>query len=68
MHKTIEEKFFDLGVKLRRNKGEQKVQCPNCAKIGKKNYKDLCLSVNTDNGLYNCHKCGLRAGCLQMIH
>lgn len=60
MHKTIEEKFFDLGVKLRRNKGEQKVQCPNCAKIGKKNYKDLCLSVNTDNGLYNCHKCGFK--------
>jgi len=52
------ETFSDLGIAIKGNKGEQKVQCPNCVKLGKENYKDTCLSINLHLGLYNCHKCG----------
>lgn len=47
-----------LGIELKGNSLQQKVKCPNCYKIGKENYKDTCLSVNIDLGVYNCHKCG----------
>ena len=50
--------FKDLGIQLKSNREEQKVQCPNCVKLGKENYRDTCLSVNLHLGLYNCHKCG----------
>lgn len=48
----------DLGIELKGNSSQQKVKCPNCYKIGKENYKDTCLSVNVELGVYNCHKCG----------
>lgn len=47
-----------MGIRLKGNYSQQKTQCPNCVELGKENYKDACLSVNTSNGLYNCHKCG----------
>ena len=50
--------FSDLGIQLKGNRNQQKVQCPNCVKLGKENYKDTCLSVNLSEGIYNCHKCG----------
>lgn len=37
---------------------QQKVKCPKCRESGKTNYNDHCLSINIDEGLYNCHKCG----------
>jgi twinkle protein len=52
------QEFSDLGIKLKGQHSQQKVQCPNCIKLGKENYKDTCLSVNVADGLYNCHKCG----------
>jgi len=36
---------------------QQKVKCPKCRESGKTNYNDHCLSINIDEGLYNCHKC-----------
>jgi len=48
----------ESGIVLKGNSQQQKTQCPNCVRIGKENYKDNCLSVNTGTGLYNCHKCG----------
>jgi twinkle protein len=33
------------------------VRCPNCKKLGKEHWKDTCLSINTERGIYNCHKC-----------
>jgi len=48
----------NLGIEIKGNSPQQKVKCPNCYKIGKENYKDTCLSVNMDLGVYNCHKCG----------
>lgn len=50
--------FEKLGIKLRNNYPQQKVRCPRCYEIGKENWKDPCLSVNTELGIYNCHKCG----------
>ena len=50
--------FADLGIQIKGNRNQQKVQCPNCIKLGKENYKDTCLSVNLSEGIYNCHKCG----------
>ena len=52
------QQFLDLGIQLKGSRTQQKVQCPNCIKLGKENYKDTCLSVNTSDGVYNCHKCG----------
>lgn len=50
--------YGELGIKLKGNYNQQKTQCPKCIELGKENYKDACLSVNTSTGLYNCHKCG----------
>ena len=52
------QEFTDLGIQLKGNRSQQKVVCPNCIKLGKENYRDTCLSVNTNDGVYNCHKCG----------
>lgn len=49
----LEENFSSLGIRLKGNSVQQKVQCPNCLKLGKENYKDTCLSINTEEGLYN---------------
>jgi twinkle protein len=51
------EKLQELGIKLKRNTGNVKTKCPKCSHI-RKNKSDLCLSVNIDEGLYNCHNCG----------
>ena len=45
----------ELGINI---KGKQKkTTCPKCSH-SRKNKKDLCLSVNINEGLYNCHHCG----------
>lgn len=50
--------FTELGIELRGNKTQQKVRCPRCIKLGKENWRDTCLSINLDHGIYHCHKCG----------
>ena len=37
---------------------EQKVKCPKCRQMGKKNINDTCLAVNTEKTTFLCHKCG----------
>ena len=54
----VEQTFSSLGIRVKNNNVQQKVQCPNCIRLGKENYKDTCLSINITEGLYNCHKCG----------
>ena len=45
----------DLGINI---KGKAtKTLCPKCSHT-RRNKKDLCLSVDIDEGLYNCHHCG----------
>ena len=38
--------------------GNIKTTCPNCSKVGKQHLNDKSLSVNLDEGVWNCHKCG----------
>jgi len=48
----------NLGIDIKGNSNQQKVKCPKCIQMGKENWKDTCLSINTNSGLYHCHKCG----------
>ena len=47
----------DLGIVLKRQHGSTKTKCPKCSH-SRRNKNDDCLSVNIDEGLYNCHHCG----------
>ena len=51
------QKLQDLGINLTANGGETKTICPKCSHT-RKNKSDKCLSVNIDEGVYNCHNCG----------
>ena len=46
-----------LGIQVKRTSGEVKTLCPKCSHT-RKNKNDFCLSVNIDQGIYNCHNCG----------
>jgi hypothetical protein len=49
--------FSDYGIHIDESKGgNQKVPCPKCSSSRKKS-SDPCLSVNADEGVYNCHHC-----------
>lgn len=51
----------DLGLNPSGQKNQQKVRCPKasfCKNPGAKNVRDACISINLDEGIYNCHKCG----------
>jgi len=51
-------KLKALGIELKRSSGQEKVVCPQCSHKRKpKNQKDPCLSVNIDEGIFNCHHC-----------
>lgn len=46
-----------LGINLQNKRmGSIKTVCPKCSD-SRKNKKDPCLSVNIDEGFYNCHNC-----------
>jgi twinkle protein len=48
----------ELGIDTRdQASGQVKTICPQCSHQRKKKY-DTCLSVDLDDGLYNCHNCG----------
>jgi len=51
------DKLSDLGIKLTRRSGSLKTKCPQCSD-GRKNKTDTPLSVNINEGEYNCHNCG----------
>lgn len=47
----------DIGINLHSKRGGTiKTTCPKCSD-SRKNKKDPCLSVNIDEGIYNCHNC-----------
>tara|TARA_R100000995_G_scaffold84922_1_gene65916 strand:+ start:29976 stop:31814 length:1839 start_codon:yes stop_codon:yes gene_type:complete len=51
--------LYQLGINLKRTSGQEKTICPKCSHTRKpKNQKEPCLSVNIDEGIYNCHHCG----------
>ncbi len=43
-----------LGINIKKS---GKCLCPKCSHT-RRNKKDLCLSVNVEEGLFNCHHCG----------
>ena len=50
--------FSELGIDLKgKTKGQVKVLCPKCSHTRHKNRGEPCLSVNIDEGIYNCHHC-----------
>ena len=49
-------KLQDYGINTKgRIAGQFKTTCPKCSH-GRKKKSDPCLSVNIDEGVWNCHK------------
>lgn len=55
--KTIKEMFAELGIVTKRNTGSDKVICPKCS-ASRKHKNDPCLSIDLNDGVYNCHNPG----------
>jgi len=54
---NIINELHNLGINLKnRSSGQIKTICPKCSHTRKKK-SDPCLSVNIDQGYYNCHNC-----------
>jgi len=53
------DRLSDIGIKLTRKSGQEKVLCPQCSNA-RKNKRDRCLSVNITTGEYHCHNCQWR--------
>jgi len=49
--------FHDNGITIKKNSGQVKTKCPKCS-YDRKKKSDPCLSVNIDEGVWNCHNCG----------
>ena len=49
--------FRDYGIIINKNKGQVKTKCPKCSHERRKK-SEPCLSVNIDEGIWNCHNCG----------
>tara|TARA_R100001530_G_scaffold123757_2_gene91786 strand:+ start:294 stop:1964 length:1671 start_codon:yes stop_codon:yes gene_type:complete len=45
------------GIIVRSTSGQEKTKCPKCSNGRRKSF-DPCLSVNIDDGVWNCHHCG----------
>lgn len=58
------ETFLDYGIKIpyRRIHGNVKCVCPKCKTSGRTHPEDKSLSVNLDEGIWNCHYCGWSGG------
>jgi len=53
--------FEDHGITVTRTSGQIKTICPQCSDSRRKT-KDPCLSVDIDQGVWNCHHCGWKGG------
>jgi twinkle protein len=51
-------KAVGIDIPANRNSGQFKMACPRASShCNRKNWKDQCLSINMDEGLYNCQHC-----------
>ena len=54
---TVQNTFADAGIDIPHGaSGDVKVHCPQCHE-DRKNRADRSLSVNADEGIWNCHHC-----------
>jgi len=53
----IGESFEELGIKVK-NRAVYKTTCPNCS-YSRTKKNDECLSVDANEGIANCHHCGI---------
>lgn len=54
----MNEKLQALGIEVKStSRGNVKVRCPKCSE-GRRNKNEPCLSVNVEEGVWNCHNCG----------
>ena len=53
--------FTDFGIETNGRTGQIKTICPQCS-VKRSRHKDPCLSVNTIEGVWNCHHCGWKGG------
>ena len=53
--------FHEYGITIKRSSGQVKTKCPKCSHDRKKK-NETCLSVNIDEGVWNCHNCGWNGG------
>jgi len=52
------EQLKRYGINVRNgSRGDVKTTCPKCSQT-RKHKADPCLSVNVDDGIWNCHNCG----------
>jgi twinkle protein len=49
--------FESNGIYVSATSGQEKTKCPKCSHRRRKSF-DPCLSVNIDEGVWNCHHCG----------
>ena len=49
--------FYHYGIHIKQTKGQTKTVCPKCSHDRRKK-SEPCLSVNIDEGVWNCHNCG----------
>jgi twinkle protein len=54
---SFSDRFKILGIDLKNIKTTGKTFCPKCS-ADRKNKTDRCLSVDIQEGVYNCHNCG----------
>ena len=59
----MNEELAKLGINTNVRGGETKTLCPMCSHTRKKQ-NDPCLSVNVDEGIWNCFNCGW-SGCVK---
>lgn len=56
-----------LGINVRFGQhGDIKTTCPKCSQDRKKK-NDPCLSVNVDEGVWNCHNCGFKGAVVRKV-
>ena len=50
---------YNIAIPYNNTSGQYKTLCPECS-TNRRKRNDKCLSVNLDDGVWNCHHCGYK--------